>query len=143
MRDDFRVRLGLELVSRFLQRLLQREEVLDDPVVDDDDLPGAVAVRVRVVLVRLPVRGPARVAHPERAFEVVLGQLRLEVRQLPLRAHDVHARALAVSTDDRDPRAVVPAILELLQSPDQNRDDVTIAYVADDSAHRTSVMSNE
>src|ERR1043165_9217998 len=50
---------------------------------------------------------------------------------VPLSGHDVDA----VAVDDGDAGAVVPAILKLLQSPDQNRDDVTIAYVADDSAH--------
>src|SRR5205823_12332600 len=85
-----------------------------------------------VVLVRLSVRGPARVAHAECPFELAISKLRLEVRQLPLGAHDVDAFAI----DDSNAGAVVSAILELLQSPDQNRDDVTIAYVADDSAHK-------
>ena len=42
--------------------LLQIEVVLDDAVVDDDDLAGAVAVRMRVLLGRPAVRRPARVA---------------------------------------------------------------------------------
>jgi hypothetical protein len=44
-----------------LQLVLQLEVVLDDAVVDDHDLAGAVAVRVRVLLGRTAVRGPARV----------------------------------------------------------------------------------
>ena len=62
VRDDFGVGLGDELVALPLQLLLQVEVVLDDAVVDDDDLAGAVAVRVRVLLGRPAVRRPARVA---------------------------------------------------------------------------------
>ena len=94
MRDDLGVRLGLELVPDLLQPLLDREEVLDDAVVDDHDLAGAVAMRMGVVLVRLAVRGPARVAHAERAFERRALQLGFEVRQLPLGAHDFDAVAV-------------------------------------------------
>ena len=54
-----------------LQPLLEREEVLDDAVVDDDDVARAVAMRMGVVLVRLAVRGPARVAHAERAVQLL------------------------------------------------------------------------
>src|SRR5438874_2406884 len=97
-------------------------------------------MRMGVVLVRLSVRGPARVAHAERPFEVMLAELRLEVGKLPLGAHDVDAFAV----DDRNARTVVPAILELLQPADQNGNDVTVAYVAHDSAHGyLKVMSNE
>ena len=47
---------------RALQLGAQLEVVLDDAVVDDDDVAAAVAVRVGVVVGRLAVRGPARVA---------------------------------------------------------------------------------
>ena len=45
VRDDLGVGLGDERVALLLQLLLQIEVVLDDAVVDDDDLAGAVAVR--------------------------------------------------------------------------------------------------
>ena len=44
VRDDLRVGFGDELVALLLKLLLQIEVVLDDAVVDDDDLAGAVAV---------------------------------------------------------------------------------------------------
>src|SRR4029079_15292676 len=131
MRHDLGVGLGLELVPRLLQALLEGEEVLDDAVVDHDDLAGAVAVGMGVVLVRLPVRGPARVAHAERAAQRLLAQLRLVVAELPLGAHDLYA----VPVDDGDARAVVAAVLQFFQSADQHRHDVTLAYVTNDSAH--------
>ena len=62
VRDDLGVGLGDERVALALQLVLQVEVVLDDAVVDDDDLAGAVAVRVRVLLGRPAVRRPARVA---------------------------------------------------------------------------------
>ena len=131
MRDDLGVGLGLEFVPGLLQPLLEREEVLDDAVVDDDDFPGAVAVRVGVVLVRLAVRGPARVAHAEGAVQRLLAEFRLEVAELPLGAHDLDA----VAVDDGDPRAVVAAVLQFLQSADEHRHDVARADISDDSAH--------
>jgi hypothetical protein len=131
MGHDFRVRLGHELVAGLLELLLEREEVLDDAVVDDDDVSTAVAMRVGVVLVRLAVRGPARVAHAEAALERLLRQLRLEVRQLAFGAHDFHAAAV----DDGDSRAVVAPVFELLQTADEYRHHITCADVSDDSAH--------
>src|SRR3954451_3958022 len=135
MGDDFRVRLRLELMSRFLQALLEREEVLDNAVVDDHDLSGAVAMRMGIVLVRLAVRRPARVTHAERTVQRLVAELRFEVRQLPLGAYDFHS----VAVDDGDPRAVVAAVLELLQSTDEDRHHITFADVSDDSAHVVSI----
>jgi hypothetical protein len=115
----------------FCSRLLQREEVLDDAVVDDDDVAGAVAVRVRVVLVRLAVRGPAGVAHAEVAVERRLVELLLEIRQLPFGADDLHSAAV----DHGDAGAVVAAVLQFPEAADEDGNDLTGAYVADDSAH--------
>ena len=62
VRDDLGVGLGDELVALPLELLLEIEVVLDDAVVNHDDLAGAVAVRMRVLLGRPAVRGPTRVA---------------------------------------------------------------------------------
>ena len=69
VRDDLGVGFGLELVPLRLQLVLQLEVVLDDAVVHDDDAAGAVAVRVRVLLGRPAVRGPARVADAVQAVD--------------------------------------------------------------------------
>ena len=69
VRDDFRVRFGLELVALRLELVLQIEIVLDDAVVDDDDAAGAVTVRMRVLLRRPAVRRPSRVADAVRAVD--------------------------------------------------------------------------
>ena len=82
VRDDLRVGLGDEHVPFLLELPLQIEVVLDDPVVDDDDPAGAVAMRMRVLLGRPPVRRPARVADAVRAVERMSGDDFLEARQL-------------------------------------------------------------
>ena len=138
MGDDLGIGFGPELVSRFLQPLLQREEVLDDAVVNDDNFAAAVTVGVGVVLVRLAMRSPARMAHAKSAMERLVVQLGLEVGELPLGADDFDAAAV----HDGDSRAVVASIFELLQSADQNRHDITRADVSDDSAHEASRTMN-
>ena len=60
--DDLGVGLGDELVAFVLKLLLEREIILDDAVVHDHDLAGAIAMGMRVFLGRTPVRRPARVA---------------------------------------------------------------------------------
>ena len=59
VRDDLGVGLGDERVPLLLQLPLQIEVVLDDPVVDDDDAAGAVAVRMGVLLGRAVRASPS------------------------------------------------------------------------------------
>ena len=131
VRDDLGVGFGDELVPLPLQLLLQIEIVLDDAVVDDDDLAGAVAVRVRVLFGRPAVRRPARVADAVVAGDRIGADDLLEIRQLAGAAPQVD-RAVA---DDRHARRVVAAIFEPPQPVDQDRDDVLRSDVSDDPAH--------
>ena len=59
----------------------------------------------------------------------------LEIAELPGGAPDVQ---LAVAVDDRDPGAVVAAVLELAKPLDQDLDGVLRSDVSDDPAHATS-----
>ena len=137
VRDDFGVGLGDELVAAALQLLLQLEVVLDDAVVNDDDLVGAVAMRVGVLLGGAAVRRPARVARDRRGREIgVVGDHRFEIRQLPGAAANVEA----VAVDDGDASRVVAAILEPAQALDEDRDDGFVADVSDDAAHIVSIV---
>jgi hypothetical protein len=54
MRDNFRVRLGDEEMVCGAQAFFELNVIFDDAVVDDDDAPRAIAVRVRVLSVGLP-----------------------------------------------------------------------------------------
>ena len=137
VRDDLGVGLGHERVPLLLKLPLQIEVVLDDPVVDDDDAPGAVAMRMRVLLGRPAVRRPARVADAVVPVERVDREDLFEARQLAGAAPQLD---LAVA-HDRDARRVVAAILEPPQPVDQNRQNLLLADVADDPAHVNPCMS--
>jgi hypothetical protein len=66
--NDLRVGLGTELVPAVLEFPLQGCVVLDDPVVDHGDGTLAVEVRVGILVIRDPVRGPPGVADPHRSL---------------------------------------------------------------------------
>ena len=98
--DDFGVGFGDERVAELLELALQVEVILDDAVVNDDDLAGAVLVRMCVLLCRPAVRGPSRVSDAIHTFERLGVDHLLEVDKLaraaaPVNlaiAHDRHAR---------------------------------------------------
>ena len=94
VRHDLRVGFGDELVAFLLQLFFQLEVVLDDSVVDDDDLAGAVAMRMGIFFGGAAVRGPARVADAVGAFERRLGDDFFEIAKLARSAADFQ---LAVS----------------------------------------------
>ena len=64
MHGDLGVGIAGELHAGQLQLVAQSREVLDDAVVDDGDLAGGVAVRVRVAVGGATMGGPAGVAQP-------------------------------------------------------------------------------
>jgi hypothetical protein len=81
--EDLRVGLAREAVARGRERRPPFGEVLEDPVVDDDDLAGAVGLRMGVDLGRPAVRGPAGVPDPRRAGGRARVEKRDEVGELP------------------------------------------------------------
>ena len=131
VRDDLGVGLGDERVPLFLKLPLQIQVVLDDPVVDDDDAAGAVAMRMRVFLGRPAVGRPAGVADAVFPVERVAGEHLFETGELAGAAPQLD---LAVAHDGH-PRRVVAAILEPPQPVDQNRKDLLLADIPDDPAH--------
>ncbi len=84
--DEMGDRLGVGLrrqrVAARLESVAQLAEVLDDPVVDDRDVAGAVLVGVGVQVVRPAVGRPARVGEADRGVRRPVGDGRREVRQL-------------------------------------------------------------
>ena len=107
VRHDFRVGLGDEAVTFLLELSLQIEIVLDDPVVHHDDLPCAVAVRVRIFFSRPAVCRPSCVANSVIALERVDGQHLFEAEGKLSGAAPQLNRAIA---DNRHPRGVVAAV---------------------------------
>ncbi len=82
VRDHFGVGLGGELVAFVDQLLLQADVVLDDAVVNDDDLAGAVAMGMRVFFRGTAMRGPAGVADAVGAVERLQADDLFQVAQL-------------------------------------------------------------
>src|SRR5206468_4074315 len=80
VRDDLGVGLRGHLPAATLERGAQLEVVLDDAVVDDHHLAGAV--RMRVLLRGPAMRRPARVTDAGRARERLLAQERRQVVEL-------------------------------------------------------------
>ena len=83
-----------------LQPVTELAEVLDDAVVDDGDLAGAVAVRVRVQVVRSAMGRPARVGEADGRVRGPVGDGGLEVHQLAGPLLDEH---VARVVHERDP----------------------------------------
>src|SRR6185503_4103717 len=104
-------------------------------VVDDRDRSDLV--RVGVLVGRLAVRRPPRVADAEHARRRLLDELLLERAQLAAAADD--ARHALVP--DRDAGRVIAAILELAQAADDDRGGLARSDITDDAAHRSSLLA--
>ena len=83
VRDDFGVGFGDELVALGGEFALEREVILDDAVVDDDDAAGAVAVGVGILFGGAAVGGPAGMADAEGAVERMFAEDFFEIASLP------------------------------------------------------------
>ena len=81
--ERLRVGLGGQPVAARLEPVAQLAEVLDDPVVDDGDVAGAVLVGMGVEVVRAAVGGPAGVGEADRRVRRAVGDGRLQVGSLP------------------------------------------------------------
>ena len=96
-----------------------------------------VLVRVRVLVRRSAVRGPARVADADLAREVLGLQQLLERGELAA-ATDEARRQLAVGRglEHGDAGGIVASVLEPAQSLDEDRHRLFFTDVTNDSAHR-------
>ena len=130
--DRLGVGLGGERVAARLEPVAELAEVLDDPVVDDRDVAGAVLVGMGVQVVRPAVGRPAGVGEADRGVRRPVGDRGLEVRELAGLLLD---EQVAVLVDEGDPGRVVAAVLEPLEALDQDRPRLPGPGVADDAAH--------
>ncbi len=134
--DEVGDRLGVGLrrqgVPASLEPVAQLAEVLDDPVVDDGDLTGAVLVGMGVQVVRPAVGGPARVGEPDRRVRGPVRDRRLEVGQL---ARPFLDEQVAGVVHERDPGRVVAAVFEPFQAFDEDGPGLPGPRVSDDAAH--------
>ncbi len=125
------VGLRAELVPLAEEALLDLQVVLENPVVNHDQLARAVGVGMGVFLGGPAVRGPPRVADPERAGDGPLAQNPFEQLDAPGRAPDVQLAAV----QDGHARGVVAAVLQALQPLDDDLDGTLVTHVPDDPAH--------
>ena len=135
------VGLGGEADALREQLLLELVEVLDDAVVDHGELAvGPTAVRVRVLVGRATVRGPAGVPDAGRGRGDLLSlEGRPEVLQL--------ARSLLgedlVTGDERDARGVISAVLKAREAFHDNVQGTGTRVgpdVSNDSAHERQAI---
>jgi hypothetical protein len=132
MGDRLGIGLGRQRVAARLEPVAKLAEVLDDAVVDDGDVAGAVLVGMSVEIVRPPVGRPARVSQADGS---VRGAVRDRGREVGELAGLLLHEQVAGLVDERDAGRVVPAVLEPLQPFDENRTRLARARVADDAAH--------
>src|SRR3972149_4419921 len=109
---DLGVGLRGEAVAVGEEARLQREVVLDDPVVDDDQAARVVEVRVGILLPGPPVRCPTGVPHPPLPGEGLQAEALLELRDLARRPPPAESPAV----DDSEAGGVVTAVLEAAQT---------------------------
>ena len=119
-------------MATFLQPVAELAEVLDDPVVDDGDLAGAVLVGMGVQVVRSPVGRPARMGQADRRVWRPIGDGGLEVGQL---AGALLDEQVARVVDQGDPGRIVAAVLQAPEPLDQDRARLAGTRIADDAAH--------
>lgn len=91
MGDDFGVGFGDEFVAGGGELFLEGEVVLDDAVVDDDEVSGAVAVGVGVFFGGAAVGCPAGVSDAEGAVDGGVVEDSLEVAELAGGSAKLHA----------------------------------------------------
>src|ERR1700716_1657821 len=113
MRHDLGIGFGDKLMAFLLQLFFQLEIVFDNSVMYNDDLAGAVAMRVSVFFSGTAVSGPARVTDAVGAFERGLGDDLFEIAKLAWGAADFQFSGLR---DNGDARGIIAAVLELPQS---------------------------
>ena len=87
--DDFGIRFGGELVAFLNQLFLQAEIIFNNAVVYNDDLAGAVAMRMSVFFRGTSVSCPASVANAVAAFERLQADGFFQVAQLAFGAADL------------------------------------------------------
>ena len=132
MRQHLRVGLGAEAVTTREQAVTQVPEVLDDAVVDDRHVAGAVDMGVRVQVVGTAVGGPAGMGKADGRLRRRIQERGAQVGQL---AGALLHEQLAGRGDQGDARGVVAAVLQAGQAVEQDGRRVTRSDVSDDATH--------
>src|SRR5690242_18302428 len=138
MRHNFRIGLGHKFVALALELLLQFQIIFDDSVVNNDDLAGAVAMRMGVFFRGTAVSGPAGVSDPVGALNGRFVNYFLEIAQLTRSSPDFQ---FSVRCDDGDPRGIVAAVFQFSQPFDNDGHHSLRPDVTDNSAHARRLLN--
>jgi hypothetical protein len=135
------VRLRRQPMAARLEPVAELPEVLDDPVVDDRDIAGAVLVGMGVEIVRATVRGPACVGEPDGGMRRAIRDRGLEIGQL---AGPLLDEQVPTVIDERDPGRIVAAVFQAPEPLDENGARLSGPRVSNDAAHvrRSPVSAN-
>jgi hypothetical protein len=112
--------------------LLQADIVFHDAVVDDNDLAGAIAMRMGVLFRGTAVRGPAGMADAVGPVERLQADRFFQIAQFALGAANLQAGAV---TGDRDAGGVVAAIFKPPQTVDDDRHNPLRSYITNNATH--------
>ncbi len=134
VRDDLGVGVRGEYIALCTKRRADFVVVFDDAVVHDRHAAGDVGMGI--LLRRHAVRRPARVRDTDLAGEALRLREPFQVGDAAGRAHTLQFQSSpAPAVQHRDPGGVVAAILQPLQSLDEDGNDVTFGYRSDYSTH--------
>src|SRR6267154_2376366 len=139
VRHDFRISFRDEFVPFALQLLFELQIIFDDAVVDHHDLSRAITVRVRVFFGRAPMRGPAGVPNSISSVDWRFLDDLFQVAQLAGRAANFQ---FARSVDHRDTRGVIAAVFQFAQPFDNDRNNLFVPDIADNSAHAAALLGS-
>ncbi|SRR5258705_8817308 len=140
MGDDLGVCLSNKLVVGFTQLFFELQVILDDAIVNYDNAPGAIAMGMGVFFSRPAVSGPACVADSVGSVEWAKPDNFFEVAKLPFGPAYFQQVAFV---DHRDTGRVVAAILELPQAVNDQRHNLLVSNIANNSTHKFSKPSDE
>src|SRR6476469_2879802 len=115
------------------QLLFELQVVFNNSVVHHDDASGAIAMRMGVFFCRPAVRCPAGVTYAVGTVERAAPNNFLKVETLSLGAAYFERMSLVYH---RDACRGVTAILELTQAVNDQRHNLLVPHVANNSAHK-------
>src|SRR5688500_7066661 len=135
MREHLRVRGGFKSVA--LELLFEAVVILDDAIVDDGDAPALVPMRVRILVGRRAVGGPARMSEADQPGQ---GIARKHRRKTFVDLTDPLPDLELAVAHNRQPRAIVAAVFEAPESIQQHGRGLPFAHITNNSTHNIFIV---
>ena len=132
MGNHLGIGFGVEAMTLFNELSLQRNVVLDNPVVNHDDSSSAVTMWVSVFFRGTTVRGPAGVTNSVSSIEGLEADHLFQIPQLTLSAANLQTLTVAAHCD---PGRIITAILQPFESVDDDRHNPLLANISHNAAH--------